>query len=129
MLIRILITYGYITKKLNNNLTYSTIANILLQELNKENPSFARLYFNPKLHKPYPPIQLRPICSTISTPTHPASTLLDIKLQPYLKKIPTYITNSTSIILRIHNTKFSPNTAFLVADIENYTLPYQHKMD
>ena len=118
-LIRILMHFKYITTNTNKRLQYSTMAKVLLHEFDKINPEFARAYYNPKMHKIYPPITLRPLCSTIGTPTYAASVLLDIKLQPYLHKIDTYIQSSTSIILKVHNTTFPRNCAFLVADIES----------
>ena len=115
----ILIKHGYINIVNKRQLYYTTIAKILLHELNKLNPNFARAYFLPKLHKIYPPITLRPLCSTIGTPTYAASVLLDIKLQPYLTQIPTYIQSSTAIILKLHTTTFPKDCSFLVADIES----------
>ena len=74
------------------------------------------------MHKPNVQItnlKLRPINSTIGTPTYATSTYLDIQLQPYLKRIPTHINNATDILLQIQNKHFPPNTAFLVADVES----------
>ena len=118
-LISILITHGNIKVINRRQIQYSTIARVLLQELNKPSPNFARAYFLPKLHKIYPSITLRPLCSTIGTPTYAASVLLDIKLQPYLSQILTYIQSSTDIILKLHSTTFPIDCSFLVADIES----------
>ena len=74
------------------------------------------------MHKPNVKItnlKLRPINSTIGTPTYATSTYLDIQLQPYLKLIPTHINNATDILLQIRHQNFPPNTAFLVADVES----------
>ena len=118
-LIRILIRFKYITIINKKQLKYSTMAKVLLHEFNKHDPEFARAYFNPKMHKIYPPVTLRPLCSTIGTPTYAVSTLLDIKLQPYLHHISTYIQSSTAIIIELHNKTFPKDCAFLVADIES----------
>ena len=95
------------------------MAKVLLQEFEKPNPEFAREYFSPKMHKIFSSITLRPLCSTIGTPTYAVSILLDIKLQQYLHQISTYIQSSTAIIIKLHNTTFPKDCAFLVEDIEN----------
>jgi hypothetical protein len=117
-IIRILIQYKYI-KIVAKKLQYSTMAKVLLDRFDTTHPEFARIYFNPKLHKIYPPITLRPVCSTVGTPTYAISVLLDIKLQPYLKQIPTYIQSSTDILIKLNNKQFPKTCAFLVADIES----------
>ena len=120
-LIIILTQHKHITRTCNKT-TYSELATTLLNEFDNTKQHFAKAYFNPKMHKPNVQIanlKMRPINSTIGTPTYATSTYLDIELQPYLKLIPTHINNATDILLQIQNKHFPPDTAFLAADVES----------
>ena len=117
-LITILTHHKHI-KTANNEIIYSELATVLLHKFSDTKPEYARAYFTPKMHKSITPVKLRPVNSTIVTPTCPASTFLDLKLQPYLSRIPSYIKGATDIILQLHNKQFPQDIAFLAADVES----------
>ena len=75
-----------------------------------------RLYLLPKIHKS--PISWREICSIPGWITFIISIFIDLLLQPSLKKVPTYIQDSTAFVRETQNIHMESDYAFLQADVE-----------
>ena len=83
------------------------------------------IYFLPKVHKN--PIKLRPIVSCINGPTQTAPAYLDRLLQPYMRKVKSYLKNSTELV-KILQTFKVPTHAFLITlDIKSLYTNISHK--
>lgn len=84
-----------------------------------------RIYFLPKIHKN--PLKLRPIVSCTNGPTQKASAFLDKLLQPYMKRVKSYLRNSTDLI-RILQSLIVPTHAYLITlDIESLYTNISHE--
>ena len=91
----------------------------------------SEMYFLPKLHKappPNSPFEVRPICSGINSATYSISKLVDYFLAPIAASQPTYIRDSTDIILKLQNYTL-PQDAFLVTiDVKAMYTNIDHDM-
>ena len=76
-----------------------------------------RMYFMPKLHKPT--IALRPICASIGWITYWASVYIHHTVFPFLKRIPSYVTNSSQVVTMLNTLKPPLHFQFVEADVEN----------
>ena len=72
----------------------------------------SRLYFLQKIHKN--PIGIRPIVSSCNSITENISQFIDIWLQPLMKKLPSFLRDTTDSINLIENTKL-PNDCILAS--------------
>ena len=93
---------------------YTPLAKYILQ-LKGSNAALARFYLLIKIHKS--PVVGRPICASINTRTYHASRYLAAVLQPFAERVPTYLRNSTDLLLHIENSSFPQDVIFLTADI------------
>jgi hypothetical protein len=75
-----------------------------------------RIYILPKVHKP-PPFKGRPIVPGHSWVTTPASRLLDDLIQPLLKRVPTVLADSRTLVNRLRTTKVSSDCQLFTADV------------
>jgi hypothetical protein len=76
-----------------------------------------RLKLLPKVHKT--PMDWREICANPKWITSIGSLVVHILLYPLLQEIPSYIHNSSEIIIELMNKEFSDNCTLLQADIES----------
>jgi len=84
-------------------------------QLQPHQTSWAKLYFLTKIHKPAHPG--RPICSQINTLTYYASKYLHTKLMPFVKLIPTRMSDPILLVHKLNNMEFTENCVLLTADI------------
>lgn len=98
------------------NFYYSTIQND-----NKHNSHLitpGKFYMRIKIHKPQK--CGRPIISSMNTCTYNISKYLDITLQPLMKMLPSYIQDSTQLIIELeHTTQLPEGCCLLGADVES----------
>ena len=66
-----------------------------------QNVETQTMYFLPKVHKK--PLKLRPIVACTGGPTQTASAYIDRLLQPYMKEVRSYISNSIDLIHILQN--------------------------
>ena len=77
----------------------------------------------------------RPICNTINTPTMNLSKWVDIQLQPLVKKLPSYIKDSSHFLRKIEQInqqiKLPPNAILVTWDVKSlYTnIPHEDGLD
>lgn len=133
-------TYERVTEKPNLNLVLGLIRNLLATSnvlyadpkkktltkpaeyiLQLENHPALRMgmfYMLMKVHKT--PITGRPIVSSINTATYFASKYVDYCLQPFLKRIPSFVESSQHLISKLHRHDPFPDSAtILCADIDS----------
>lgn len=96
-------------------LRQTDMAKYMLQNQHRSTP--AKFYLTIKMHKT-PPVG-RPICAAIGTPTYFASKWLDHVLQPLLTKIPSYLKNSSDLLLQLEQLKLPTNITLVTADVES----------
>ena len=77
----------------------------------------------------------RPICNTINTPTMNLSKWIDIQLQPLVKKLPSYIKDSSHFLHKVEQInqqiKLPPNDILVTWDVKSlYTnIPHDDSLD
>ena len=76
-----------------------------------------QMYFMPKLHKNQ--VGLRPVCASIGWITYWTSVYIHLSLFLFLKRNPSYITNSAQVIAMLDNIKPPLHFQFIEADIDN----------
>lgn len=84
-----------------------------------------RMYFLPKVHKN--PLKLRPIVACTNGPTQQASAFLDRLLQPYMKKVKSYIKNSTDLIYILQSLTVPTQAYLITLDIESLYTNISHE--
>jgi hypothetical protein len=77
----------------------------------KEEHRIPQFYGMPKVHKNKFPVPLRPVISQCGSLSAVISTFIDFKLQPFTKKVPSYIKNSTSLLNEIDQLPTLPKRA------------------
>lgn len=96
----------------------STYAEYMLQLENHPALRIGAFYMLMKVHKT--PIAGRPIVSSINTVTYFASKFVDYCLQPFLKRIPSYVESSQHLIYKLHrHDPFPESATILCADIDS----------
>jgi hypothetical protein len=100
----------------NTPICPETLTQFLLQAADQP-LKLARFYLLLKVHKQ--PITGRPVVSSIGYITYNASKFLDVLLQPYVKRIPSYIQDSDKFILQLEQQQFPHDCCILTADVEN----------
>jgi hypothetical protein len=100
------------------------VENTIIFEINKrnlpedakflviDNPRTSTFYLLPKIHKVGNPG--RPIISTYNCPTERISSYIDDLLQPLVKRLPTYIKDSTATLRTIQDTTLIKGRPFLL---------------
>ncbi len=88
-------------------------------------PRTQQLYFLKKIHKN--PIAVRPIVSGCGGPTEKISQLVDLHLQPHVKKIDSYIKDTNHIIDLIENTTIPNNCILATIDVKALYLNIPHR--
>ena len=86
----------------------------------------ARFYLLPKIHKPGNPG--RPIVSSCDSPTEKISEFVDYHLRPLVKKIPSYIKDTTDFLHKIQSLGQLPDDTLLVTlDVSSLYTNIPHK--
>ena len=126
----------YHRKPQDQNETYTPLARALLASTTNKKWQYARLYLCPKIHKEknhneWLKKQWRQICASIGWVTYETSTYLDLLLQPIMRKIPTYLKDSATLIKELDSRKFPPQCYFLEADVDNMypSINIQHALN
>ena len=83
------------------------------------------IYFLPKVHKD--PVKPRPIVSCTGGPTSNASAYLDRLLQPHMKRVKSYLSNSTELVRMLRKLKVPPNAYLVTLDIESLYTNITHE--
>ena len=83
------------------------------------------IYFLPKIHKR--PVKLRPIVSCTNGPTYTASAFLDKLLQPHMRKVKSFLKNSTELIHILRTLKFPPQAYLITLDVESLYTNTSHE--
>ena len=120
-----------IQKAVLNNVIDDELAEMLVIDDAKP----GNICFLPKIHKNITPPPGRPICNTINTPTITLSKWVDIQLQPLVKKLPSYIKDSSHFLRKIEQinqqTELLPNGILVTWDVKSlYTnIPHEDGVD
>ena len=77
----------------------------------------SRLYFLKKIHKN--PMGIRPIVSSCNSITEPISQFVDRWLQPHVKKLPSYLKDSTEFLKLIETTEFTQHCLLASIDVSS----------
>ena len=93
----------------------------------------SEMYFLPKLHKSPPSdgsakYEIRPILSGINNATYSISKFVDYFLAPIAASQPTYIRDSTDVILKLQNYTLSHNTLIATIDVKAMYTNIDHDM-
>ena len=93
------------------------------------NPRTPIIYFLKKLHKN--PISVRPIVSSVQSPTSNLSHFMDLLLKPIVKNIPQILTNSTEFLRELQAITIPDNTILASLDVSSlYTnIPTDEAID
>ena len=93
------------------------------------NPRTPIIYFLKKLHKN--PISVRPIVSSVQSPTSNLSHFMDLLLKPIVKNIPQILTNSTELLRELQAITIPDNTILASRDVSSlYTnIPTDEAID
>ena len=83
------------------------------------------IYFLPKVHKD--PVKLRPIVSCTGGPTSTASAYLDRLLQPHMKKVKSYLSNSIELVRMLQTLRVPPHAYLVTLDIESLYTNISHE--
>ena len=83
-----------------------------------------RIYFLPKVHKD--PLKVRPIVSCTNGPTQEASAFLDKLLQPQMKRVKSYVKNSTDLVNILESLQVPTNAYLITLDIESLYTNISH---
>ena len=85
----------------------------------------SRLYFLKKVHKT--PMGIRPIVSSCNSITEPISQFVDRWLQPHIKKLPSYLKDSTDFLKPIETTKIPEKCLLASIDISSLYINIPHE--
>ena len=77
----------------------------------------ACIYFLKKIHKC--PMGIRPIVSTINSPTANLAEFLDVYLQPIMKQLPAYLKDTSHFISEIAEIKVTTETWLVTVDVKS----------
>ena len=80
-------------------------------------PRTALIYFLKKIHKS--PMGIRPIVSTVNSPTANLAEFLDHYLQPIMKSLPAYLKDTTQFLQEIANIKITRDTWLVTVDVKS----------
>ena len=80
-------------------------------------PRTSQIYFLTKIHKN--PMSVRPIVSTINSPTANLAKFLDHYLQPIMKQLPAYLKDTTQFLNEITNLRIQPDTWLVTVDVKS----------
>jgi len=117
-----------IYKQIPEDINPDQSINILKKQLKKEadtynfikpseNPRSPSIYFLKKLHKT--PIAVRPIVSSIQSPTSNLSHFMDILLKPIVKTIPQILSNSAQLLQELPTITIPENTILVSLDVSS----------
>ena len=85
----------------------------------------ARLYFLKKIHKS--PMGIRPIVSSCGSPTENISQFVDYWLQPIMKKLPSFIKDTTEFINQLNEIVIELDTLLVTIDVKSLYTCIPHK--
>ena len=80
-------------------------------------PRTSQIYFLLKIHKN--PMSVRPIVSTIDSPTANILAFLDHYLQPVMKQLPAYLKDTTQFLNELTNIRVRPDTWLVTVDVKS----------
>ena len=80
-------------------------------------PRTALIYFLKKIHKS--PMGIRPIVSTVNSPTANLAEFLDYYLQPIMKKLPAYLKDTTQFLKEIDEIEINKDTWLVTVDVKS----------
>lgn len=129
-LINILKTHGkYYADEQKNNL--SILGKSLTQYIGNPQCRIAPIYCLPKIHKNKSNPPGRPIVSSCSTLTYPASVYVDRCLRVYLRTLDNICIRSTDVLHRLSNVRLDNDEVLLAADITALypSIPIQYGLD
>ncbi|KAJ1150463.1 hypothetical protein NDU88_003254 [Pleurodeles waltl] len=105
-----------VSKGKENNWITDHEASYLIQT----NPQIPYFYILPKVHKGKIPPPGRPIVSGIGSALEPLSKFVDFFLQPIVKRIPTYLKDTTHVLLLLESIAFDKSKELLITlDVES----------
>ncbi|KAJ1191045.1 hypothetical protein NDU88_000362 [Pleurodeles waltl] len=105
-----------VTKGIKNDWLTQHEAAFLVQA----NPRIPYFYILPKVHKGKIPPPGRPIVSGIGSVLDPLSQFVDFFLQPLVKKIPTYLKDTTDVLVLLDSVSFDKTKELLITlDVES----------
>ncbi|KAJ1160349.1 hypothetical protein NDU88_000851 [Pleurodeles waltl] len=105
-----------VSKGKENNWITDHEASYLIQT----NPKIPYFYILPKVHKGKIPPPGRPIVSGIGSALEPLSKFVDFFLQPIVKRIPTYLKDTTHVLLLLESIAFDKSKELLITlDVES----------
>ncbi|KAJ1131352.1 hypothetical protein NDU88_009689 [Pleurodeles waltl] len=105
-----------VSKGKENNWITDHEASYLIQT----NPKIPYFYILPKVHKEKIPPPGRPIVSGIGSALEPLSKFVDFFLQPLVKRIPTYLKDTTHVLLLLESIAFDKSKELLITlDVES----------
>ena len=111
----------------SNNVVDESMAEMLV--INDAKPG--NICFLPKIHENINPPPGRPICNTINTPMMNLSKWVDLQLQPFVKKLKSYLKDDNDFLRKINdiNQKYQlPKNALLVTwDVKSLYTSIPHK--
>ena len=91
-----------------------------------ENPKTAKFYLSPKIHKANVPG--RPITNAINSATSTIAEYVDFNLQPMVKKLKSYIKDTTDFLNKLEEIHQLPKGAFLVTmDVKSLYTNIPHR--
>ncbi|KAJ1115184.1 hypothetical protein NDU88_003410 [Pleurodeles waltl] len=89
-------------------------------DLIQTNPKIPYFYILPKVHKEKIPPPGRPIVSRIGSALEPLSKFVDFFRQPLVKRIPTYLKDTTHVLLLLESITFDKSKELLITlDVES----------
>ena len=77
----------------------------------------AHIYFLKKIHKS--PMGIRPIVSTINSPTANLAEFLDHYLQPIMRQLPAYLKDTTQFLSELADIKIQTDTWLVTVDVKS----------
>ena len=80
-------------------------------------PRTSQIYFLTKIHKN--PMSVRPIVSTIDSPTANMAEFLDHYLQPIMRQLPAYLKDTTQFLNELANIKIQHDTWLVTVDVKS----------
>ena len=111
----------------SNNVIDESMAEMLV--INDAKPG--NIYFLPKIHQNINPPPGRPICNTINTPTMNLSKWVDLQLQPFVKKLKSYLKDDNDFLRKINdiNQKYQllKNALLVTWDVKSLYTSIPHK--
>lgn len=114
-------------KQIKEGLENHAISKDEFRFLNIQQPNKPTFYHLPKIHKDLSNPPGRPIISGMNSATCNLSAYLDVFLQDYVRKQPTFIRDSDDVIRLILNTEWIEGLSFLTMDVTSLYSNIEHQ--